>query len=54
MAALHGLSILAQAALRAPPEVPFAMRSWPLLLPTFSLLVQACLRAKLAIVFATP
>ena len=23
--------------LRAPPEVGFAMRSWPLLLPTFSL-----------------
>ena len=28
--------ILAQAALRAAPEVPFAMRSWPLLIPTFS------------------
>ena len=28
---------LAQAALRAPPEVAFAMRSWPLLLPSFSL-----------------
>ena len=27
---------LAQAALRVPPEVAFAMRSWPLLLPTFS------------------
>ena len=25
--------ILAQAAFRAPPEVAFAMRSWPLLLP---------------------
>ena len=25
---------LTQAALRAPPEVAFAMRSWPLLLPT--------------------
>ena len=28
---------LAQAALRAPPEVAFVMRSWPLLLPLFSL-----------------
>ena len=28
---------LAQAALHAPPEVAFAMHSWPLLLPTFSL-----------------
>ena len=28
---------LAQAALRAPAEVAFAMRSWPLLLPLFSL-----------------
>ena len=27
---------LAQKALRAPPAVAFAMRSWPLLLPTFS------------------
>ena len=31
------LTFLALAALRAPPEVAFAMRSWPLLLPTFSL-----------------
>ena len=31
-------NILAQAALRAPPEVAFAMHIWPLLLPTFSLL----------------
>ena len=30
---------LAQAALHAPPEVAFAMRSWPLLLPTFALLI---------------
>ena len=30
---------LAQAALRSPPEVAFAMRSWPLLLPTFCLLL---------------
>ena len=29
--------LLAQAALRAPPEVEFAMRSRPLLLPSFSL-----------------
>ena len=28
---------LAQVALRVPPEVAFAMRSWPLLIPTFSL-----------------
>ena len=28
---------LAQAALRAPTEVALAMRSWPLLLPSFSL-----------------
>ena len=28
---------LAQAALCAPPEVAFAMPSWPLLLPTFGL-----------------
>ena len=31
------LFLLAQAALSAPPKVAFAMRSWPLLLPTFSL-----------------
>ena len=30
-------SFLAQAALRVSPEVAFAMRSWPLLLPLFSL-----------------
>ena len=30
--------ILAQAALREPPEVAFAMHSWPLLLPTFAIL----------------
>ena len=30
------VKILAQAALLAPPEVAFAMRSWPLLLPTFA------------------
>ena len=29
--------MLAQAALRAPLEMAFAMRSWPLLLPTFAL-----------------
>ena len=29
--------LLAQVALRAPPEVAFAMRCWPLLLPSFSL-----------------
>ena len=29
--------LLAQTALRAPPEVAFAMRSWPLLSPTFAL-----------------
>ena len=28
---------LAQAALHAPPKVVFAMRSWPFLLPSFSL-----------------
>ena len=32
------LNELAQAALRTPPEVAFALRSWPLLLPTFALL----------------
>ena len=31
------LSFLAQAALHVPPDVAFAMRSWPLLLPSFSL-----------------
>ena len=31
------LLFLAKAALRAPPEVAFAMRSWPLLLPFFGL-----------------
>ena len=34
---LDSFQKLAQAALRAPPEVAFAVRSWPLLLPTFSL-----------------
>ena len=28
---------MAQASLRAPPDVAFAMHSWPLLLPSFSL-----------------
>ena len=28
--------LLARPALRAPPEVAFAMRGWPLLLPSFS------------------
>ena len=33
--------LLAQAALRAPPKMAFAMRSLPLLLPLFSLLAQS-------------
>ena len=33
----HNQKILVQACLRAPPEVAFAMRSWPLLLPSVSL-----------------
>ena len=41
--------LLAQAALRAPLKVAFAMRSWPLLLPSFSLLAQAaCVRLACA------
>ena len=31
------INFLAQAAFHAPPEVAFAMRSWPLLLPDFGL-----------------
>ena len=34
---MFDIHFLAQAALRAPPEAAFAMRSWPLLLPSFSL-----------------
>ena len=34
---VYKMDVLAQAALRAPPEVAFAMRSWPMLFPTFSL-----------------
>ena len=33
----HTETILAQVALRAPPEVAFTIHSWPLLLPSFSL-----------------
>ena len=39
--------------LRAPPEVAFAMRSWPLLLPTFTLLLaQAALNEPPEVAFA--
>ena len=40
-------SILAQSALREPPEVSFAMRSWSLLLPSFSPLLSFSLRLLL-------
>ena len=39
--------LLAQAALHAPPGVAFAMRSWPLLLPSFSLSLLFSLRLLL-------
>ena len=46
------VNILAQAALRVPPKVAFVMRSWPLLLPSFSLLAQEALRAPHEVAFA--